>query len=238
MWIFVFLDSGRSSHILSVATRHIILVAGIKSLSQSRLYKCRSPNSDSLQLTALFWATILAELQPLAYILERRITPNSKNLSDFQVRKDRDKAKEILEDPLNTLTRRTADSGRDREIPSHSERELVYVPSGERSIYMARSIAIHVDPDNSLQAISKSRPIPPETSQRRVFKEMRLRPFSTLPIFPTGHPQSPASVCQRSFFTTLDPRSTGSSLLSKLSRRFLLFGTLTTGRVKPLCTLP
>ena len=83
-------------------------------------------------------ATILAERQPsndrLAYILESRITPNSKNLSDFQVRKDRDKANEILEDPLNTLTRRSADSGRDREIPSHSEHKLVYVSIGEREI--------------------------------------------------------------------------------------------------------
>ena len=69
------------------------------------------------------------------------------------------------------------------------------------------------------------------TTSLFVFKEMRLRLLSILPIFPTGHPQSLACVCQRLYFTTLDPWSTGSSLLSKLSRRFLLFGTLTTGRM-------
>ena len=41
----------------------------------------------------------------LAFILERRITPNSKILSDFNLRKKADKAQGILENPLHTLTR-------------------------------------------------------------------------------------------------------------------------------------
>ena len=63
--ILFFLDSGRrskSSHISSVATRHIILVARFKSLSQSLLYKFRSPYRERWQLMALleplFWQSV------------------------------------------------------------------------------------------------------------------------------------------------------------------------------------